>query len=231
VPVFRMLKLRPPHGWNAVAWELAIVTVGVLLALGMQEWAQALHWRSEVKETREALDAELSRDLAAFNYRLDESPCIIARMSELEKWGGSFRNGKPLVLKHAIIQTPGFAIRTEVWDLVNGDIASRIPLKDRLNYSGLYSGMKSFMDAQKEEWEAWDTLMEYQDSKRLGEADVRKISLAAGGLATASVNFRSWKTTMSRQARELGLAPDPMLLRTANPIIEKSRKEACEPYL
>ena len=229
--MFRMLKLRPPHGWNAVAWELGIVTVGVLLALGTQEAAQGLHWRSEVKETRSALDAELSRDLAAFNYRLDESPCITDRMAELQKWGESFRGGRPLRLKHPIINTPGFAIRTEVWDLVDSDIASRIPLKDRLNYSGLYSGMKSFKDAQSQEDEAWQTLMEYQDSTKLGDADIRKIAFAAGALTASSASFPSWQTTMSRQARELRLTADPMLVKTANPKIEKLRTEACEPYL
>ena len=64
--MFRILKLKPPHGWNAVGWELLIVTLGVLLALGAQELVQGLHWRSEVRETRQALDAELSRDIAAF---------------------------------------------------------------------------------------------------------------------------------------------------------------------
>jgi hypothetical protein len=229
--MFRMFRLHPPHGWNAVGWELAIVTIGVLLALGAQEFVQALHWRSEIKETRTALDAELSRDLAAFDYRLNESPCIIARAAELQKWAQSFRSGKPLQLKHPIINPPGFAIRTEVWDLIDGDIASRIPLKDRLNYSGLYSGMKGFSDVEKEEGQAWETIMEYQDSSALTDADIRKISVAAGGLAAASTNFSSWNTTMSRQARELRLSPDPMLLKTANPLIEKSRREACEPYL
>ena len=35
--MFRLLKLRPPHGWNAVALELAIVPLGVLIALGAQQ--------------------------------------------------------------------------------------------------------------------------------------------------------------------------------------------------
>ena len=30
--MFRMVKLRPPHGWDAVAWELGIVVLGVLIA-------------------------------------------------------------------------------------------------------------------------------------------------------------------------------------------------------
>ena len=33
--MFKSLKLKPPHGWNAVVWDLAIVTVGVLIALGL----------------------------------------------------------------------------------------------------------------------------------------------------------------------------------------------------
>ena len=31
--MFRMLRLKPPHGWNAVAWELSVVVLGVLIAL------------------------------------------------------------------------------------------------------------------------------------------------------------------------------------------------------
>lgn len=27
--MFRMIGLKPPHGWNAVAWELGIVTLWV----------------------------------------------------------------------------------------------------------------------------------------------------------------------------------------------------------
>ena len=35
--MFRLLRLKPPHGWNAVIWELAIVTLGVLIALAAQQ--------------------------------------------------------------------------------------------------------------------------------------------------------------------------------------------------
>ena len=40
--MFRLFKLRPPHGWNAVAWELGIVTLGVLIALAAQQLVEAL---------------------------------------------------------------------------------------------------------------------------------------------------------------------------------------------
>jgi hypothetical protein len=229
--MFRLLKLKPPNGWNAVGWEFAIVTLGVLLALGAQEFVQSLHWNREVRETRQALDSELSRDLAAFHYRLNLGECITARADELQKWAESLRTRAPLKLKHEVSMTPGFAIRTEVWDLIDGEIASRIPLKDRLNYSGLYSGMKGFNNLVTEEAEAWLTIAEYDGATGLAEADVRKIVLAAKGLKSTSAVLPAFNTTMSRQARELGLKPDPNLLRTANPLIDQNREEACEPYL
>jgi len=53
--MFRLLKVRPPHGWNAVAWELAIVTLGVLMALGAQQWADERSWRQRATAARRAL--------------------------------------------------------------------------------------------------------------------------------------------------------------------------------
>jgi hypothetical protein len=229
--MFRLLKLKPPNGWNAVGWEFVIVTLGVLLALSAQEAVQSLHWNREVRETRQALDAELSRNLAAFRYGMSLSGCVAARAEELQKWAESFRTGTPLKLKHEILLTPGFAIRTEVWDLIDGEIASRIPLKDRLNYSGLYSGMKGFNNLVTEGSEAWLAIAEYDGASGLAEADVRKIVLAAKALKSTSAVLPAFDTTMSRQARELGLKPDPNLLRTANPIIAENRQAACEPYL
>jgi hypothetical protein len=229
--MFRLLKLTPPHGWSAVAWELAIVTLGVLIALGAQEVAQSFHWRSEVRETRGALDAELSRDLAAFHYRMDESACITARATELQRWAESFRTAKPLKLKHEIISTPGFAIRTEVWDIIDSEVASRIPLKDRLNYSGIYSGMRGVDNLGTQEGEAWEAIAEFDGATTLEEPDIRKIVLAAKALAGNNQILPAWDTTMSRQARELGLKPDPNLLKTANAIIPRMREAACESYL
>ncbi len=49
--MFRLMRLKPPHGWNAVVWELAVVTVGVIVALAAQEWVEGLSWRGKVAAT------------------------------------------------------------------------------------------------------------------------------------------------------------------------------------
>ena len=58
--MFRMIRLNPPNGWNAVAWELAIVVVGVLIALGAQQAVEERRWRDEVRLTEDALTIEIA---------------------------------------------------------------------------------------------------------------------------------------------------------------------------
>ncbi len=229
--MFRLLRLKPPHGWNAVAWELGIVTLGVLIALGAQELVQSVHWKREVRETREALDGELSRNLAAFDFTMGQISCIKDRTDELRKWAESHRTGKPLKLKHEIFPPPGFMTRTEAWEIIDGEIASRIPLQPRLDYAGLYSSLRTFRDVHEATGQDWTTIADFDGSTRLEESDIRRIVSATKNLQITTSVYPAFKTTVDRHAHNLGLKPDPKLLETANPIIPKLRDAACMPYL
>ena len=77
--MFRLLKVKPPHGWNAVAWELGIVTVGVLIALAAQQFVDDLHWRGELRDFRTAVRAEISWDLATYTYCGGQNRCAAVR--------------------------------------------------------------------------------------------------------------------------------------------------------
>ena len=77
--MFRLTILKPPHGWNAVAWELAIVTLGVLIALGAQQIVEALHDRNTAAQTREEVSEELNSDLMSMVLRSRSEPCIDRR--------------------------------------------------------------------------------------------------------------------------------------------------------
>lgn len=79
----RWAVLRPPHGWAVVAWDLAIVTVGVLIALVLQQWADE---RSTDRRTAQALNgirAELTNHYrSSIEWRVVE-PCILAQIDAL----------------------------------------------------------------------------------------------------------------------------------------------------
>jgi hypothetical protein len=91
--------------------------------------------------------------------------------------------------------------------------------------------MRTFRDAKNRTGDTWVTIGEFDGSTRLEEADIRKIILATKELQGLAEILPAFKTTIDRHARELGLKPDPQLLKTANPIIPQIQDAACKPYL
>lgn len=83
--MFRMLRLEPPHGWRAVLWELGIVTAGVLIALGVQQWSEERSWRQRTEASTGAIRDELSDHYAfAVEWRTIY-PCLDAQLDRLHR--------------------------------------------------------------------------------------------------------------------------------------------------
>lgn len=119
--MFTMLKLRPPHGWNAVVWELAIVTLGVLMALALQQWAENLTTQHRTTVAREAISQEL-RDhyFNAVEWRTF-SPCIAAQLEHIEgRIVGSKSLMQPIEIRRmdkmrVIVMAPGRLYDDSAW--------------------------------------------------------------------------------------------------------------------
>ena len=114
--MFRLLKLRPPHGWNAVAWELAIVTLGVLIALGAQQIAEAVHDRSTAAETRADVTDELNSDLMSIALRQSIEPCIDRRLSELRAIMAAWERTGTFETPKWVSQSPPIEIELSRYD-------------------------------------------------------------------------------------------------------------------
>jgi len=83
--MFRLMKLRPPHGWSAVFWELAVVTLGVLIALGAQQWADERNWAGKVERSRTAIREELAQHYSWSVEWRATTPCMLAQVERLQK--------------------------------------------------------------------------------------------------------------------------------------------------
>jgi hypothetical protein len=137
--MFRLMRVKPPHGWNAVIWELAVVTVGVIVALAAQEWAEGLSWRGKVAATERALRAELGEHYGyAVEFRT-VYPCLRAQLDRLRSRvlsSGSVMNPVPLYEEdgsHYVLRLPGKIYPTDAWEtaLNDGTIRSLAPLTRR----------------------------------------------------------------------------------------------------
>ena len=229
--MFRLLELKPPHGWNAVGWELAIVTLGVLIALGAQQTVESLQWKQDVRETRRALDAELSRDLAAFNWRWNQRACGHSRMDELDRWTRSFAAGKPIELQKEISAPRFFAIRTGVWKATAGDVTGHMPLEIKLTYAGMYDTMGTLDEILRDESEAWTTLQNYQEDRELTRQELREVRGAIEDLRSNDDLLNVFRQRLDAAAAILKIKPLPHIEAGLGDELAPAEHDFCRPLL
>jgi hypothetical protein len=100
--MFRLTKLKPPHGWNTVAWDLGIVTVGVLIALGAQQAVESVHSHASARQAEHAIQAELARQEVDAMERLAVQPCLSGQLkalaTKLSAFLGGLWQGVPMIV-------------------------------------------------------------------------------------------------------------------------------------
>ncbi len=199
---------KPLHGWRAFLGEVAIIVLGVLIALGAEQLVENYRWSREVRETRLAADSELAHDLGVFRHRLRQKACVENRLKDLDRWLQSWRDRKPMTLKGPIASPPAFGLWFNVWDATAGEARAHMDLETKLAYAGLYDVLKSFDMQRLKEREAWGGLSEYDGATGLDHQDELKIR----GLITRIRSFNSvlpgFSPYLDKPAAKLGIKPD-----------------------
>ena len=75
---------KPLHGWRAFLGEIAIIVVGVLIALGAEQLAESWQWRQRAEEGRERLKAEIGHEFLLMEEREAVGDCVEAQLNDLE---------------------------------------------------------------------------------------------------------------------------------------------------
>ena len=219
--MFRLLKLKPPHGWNAVAWELGIVTVGVLLALAAQQAAETVNERREATETRTTVTNEIKETLAILQLRRAAQPCIDRRLKQVraivDEWGrtGTFKTPR------WVSQATWFAIVTARFDAAEsaGRLAL-LPSEEQYQMGQVVGNLRNFGEIQSKEIETWGTLRMLQSgAEALSESDRAQVRIALQRASTLNylANIRvgqtleqaasyGWRTDMRRLRQSMRLA-------------------------
>ena len=84
---------EPPHGWRDLTWEIAIVFIGVVLALSGERLIQHYNWRQDARQASAAIKAELAEHRLAALERLAIQPCLKGQLKSLHKKLSSHRGG------------------------------------------------------------------------------------------------------------------------------------------
>ena len=150
-------KLRA-QDWVAILIELVIVTVGVLLALAAQQWAEDRSWSNKVEATRSVLRAELAEHYHyAVEFRVDY-PCLQAQIHRLRDRvlaSGSTLDPAPLFAEddgsHYVLRIPSKIYPADAWEAAvsDGTIRSFDPALRR-QLAGHYAQLPEMADINGE---------------------------------------------------------------------------------
>jgi hypothetical protein len=126
--MFKLSALRPPHGWAVVAWDLAIVTVGVLIALVLQQWADERGMDRRTAQAISGIRAEIAMHYrSSIEWRVVE-PCILAQIDSLTAHvlkSGDRLNPAPIESEgddfQFVLRTPSKEYPRSSWDAATSE--------------------------------------------------------------------------------------------------------------
>jgi hypothetical protein len=202
-------KPKPVHSWREFLSEIGVIVIGVLIALSGEQTVEWLHWRSEVAETREALNAELARAVGSFQYRLTLSGCVSRRLDELDGWLRTSHPGDALKATRPISAPISWSILTSAWDVAkSGQNAAHMPLAERLRYAHIYGALGNFREGIAHESDAWRTLDDFDQPEPLDHADRMRMRGAIESARRTTNMVRGSAPYIMPDVQALGVTPE-----------------------
>jgi hypothetical protein len=219
--MFRLIRLKPPHGWNAVAWELAIVTLGVLIALGAQQVVETVHDRSTAAETRTEVTDELNSDLMSMVLRQAAEPCIDRRLSEVRAIVTEWEKTGSFETPQWVSQSPIIEIELSRYDAALS--AGRLSLlsgEEQYRMGAIAKRINRFNDWQFAERVPWGRLRSLQfGAGALSAEDRATIRSALQDAATYDYETKLTTAQALSMARRYGFRPNAKGFRELAPTV------------
>ena len=207
-PRGRLARLSPAHGWPSFWTEIAIVVLGVLIALGAQQAVDGWNAQSETAEFRQALDGEIAYNLAQYRERMKQAPCLARRLDQLDAWQRDVRDDKRSGIAGTIGRPVLYPPRNTVWPMGTNGVANRIPLKERLVYADLADTAALQMRLGQSEIDVWRELWSYEGSTAPTPAEVKRLHSLILSARALDRSIRANAVDSTEQARQvLGVGP------------------------
>jgi hypothetical protein len=147
------------HGWRAFAGEVGVIVIGVLIALGAQQVAEAIHDRGEANQADAAIRAEVITNITRIRQRGFADECVDARLADIDRIVNSAAPGGAIRQPSWIGRPPRYAIETARWDAASQSGRISLLPQDRQGKFGfLYTTLRYFYEMNNAEQLTWSHL-------------------------------------------------------------------------
>jgi len=161
------------HGWREFLKEYAIIVLGVLTALALEQTVESAHERRLAGEANEAINQELQTDLDRVAYRARQQSCILKRLDEIQALLATWHNDNafPAGLHVGFPGAVGLVDQRWQANLAN-DRFSDESQDEQADQASIYTLVHVIDNVESKEIESWSQL--------------RALEIGSQGLSTAS---------------------------------------------
>ena len=149
-------KPKPIHNWRELTTEIAVIVIGILIALSLEQMVENWHERKQYREARDAMHDELNYDVSNISRREKFEPCIRQRLNDITTLLNRAEKHEPFDAPSWIGNAASLRIR-----FTAEPEASRSGLfssKEQATFGRLYSYLHSVDVEQDRERMAWGRL-------------------------------------------------------------------------
>lgn len=171
---------KPVHGWRILLGEVAIIVVGVLIALGAQQTLDEYKWEREVAAGRDALRDDYQGIIVNARERVGLDQCLRAHLNQLA-----------VLLARSPGRTPGIGrfgspperpwVPASWSSLVATGVSTHMPRREMLIHASVAENARQAEERVAEEMRNWSHLYTLTGPSRLfasGEESAIRQSLA-----------------------------------------------------
>ncbi len=161
-------KPKAVHGLREFASEIAVVVLGIVIALLGEQAVDAFHWAHKVGAAEKAIKEELAVDLSYAAEQQAMGPCAVRYIDTLEQAIAKNRPDTIMALYRMGPPLHDHPWRSDTWTAaLNGQVPDHLPPERVGDYSLAFRMVTSLHD---EQWELFDLYAEAM-SGRFGRLD------------------------------------------------------------
>jgi hypothetical protein len=176
-----MLDVHAPHEllhtWKSFFIHIATIVIGLLIAVGLEQAVEAMHWHKQVRTARDVLRNELLEADRFYEFRVAVNGCVAHRLSQLNEIVES-------AAQHASVEPVG-DLSLHIGQLLTDDAWQseraaqtlvHFPAAERESYGTIYGQQVDIRNWVNEELGVWAAIRVLQGYPgRLAPSDITLI--------------------------------------------------------
>jgi hypothetical protein len=205
---FHLHVPKPIHGWRQFFNEVAVIAVGIAIALGGEEAVTAWNEHRHANKSFEAIKDEVEVNLGRMQSRITTADCIDRRLDEIAAYVEHPESKK----------RPSWVGRPQVWAMQTSAVGAArsygsltvLPREEQMTISTVYSTMDQFADIEKDEQWAWAELRSITEDREITDSDKASLRQALQRARYAAWLLRTTAEQAIQEARAIAVRPAPI---------------------